>query len=326
MPAEGDLRAAYAARTEAIRAVSRHVKGTVAPWAESNGYPFTGRVKTLESLSEKLQSGRYKRWSDIDDLYACTVVLPTAAHEAKAIEFLTKVFRLKEIKARHSTKKEPEVFRFDNTRFIGQVSEFAAESMVPGCERILFEIQLPTAFEWAWMTVTHDRVYKASTVDWGHRRLAAMMRATVEQVDLLAAGFDANAGAVPPSHSAVLGVQSEIVAVAQRLIDEGSISAGLSPGSWSRFGDNVMALARSVNYGQAAEKVNIIKKELTDYVERHPSVRQFQSGTLFQLVVAAWVERFGVKGLERFPIVHSQELTELLGVSSVPLAFVFDLD
>ena len=48
--------------------VATRVKSTLASFCEKNGYAFVCRVKTAESLAEKIETGRFRRWSEIDDL------------------------------------------------------------------------------------------------------------------------------------------------------------------------------------------------------------------------------------------------------------------
>jgi hypothetical protein len=83
---------AFQAAETTVVALESHVKGTLASFAEQRDYLFRSRRKKVESLAEKLESGRYAAWSDLDDLFACTIVVPTASHEDGVIEFLDAVF------------------------------------------------------------------------------------------------------------------------------------------------------------------------------------------------------------------------------------------
>src|SRR5690606_24399355 len=97
-----------------LRAVERRVVPILARWCAKHSYGFHSRVKSPESLTEKLDSGRYKRWSEVDDLLGCTIVVPTTGHEREVIRYLKWRFAEVELRRRNSTNKYPDVFRFDS--------------------------------------------------------------------------------------------------------------------------------------------------------------------------------------------------------------------
>ena len=47
--------------------VMERLKETLLAFADTRGYAVVGRLKTIESLSEKIETGRYLSWSSIDD-------------------------------------------------------------------------------------------------------------------------------------------------------------------------------------------------------------------------------------------------------------------
>ncbi|NES18014.1 MAG: hypothetical protein F6K41_03585 [Symploca sp. SIO3E6] len=51
-----------------VQEVARRVKDTILNFCENNGYAATYRIKTIESLAEKIETGRFKQWSDLDEL------------------------------------------------------------------------------------------------------------------------------------------------------------------------------------------------------------------------------------------------------------------
>lgn len=73
---------------------SKRIKSTLVNFCEQKGYAFTSRVKSVESLAEKIETGRFKRWSDLDDLFACTVIIPNLSHEQEVIDFCKRFLRL----------------------------------------------------------------------------------------------------------------------------------------------------------------------------------------------------------------------------------------
>ena len=64
---------------------------------------------------------------------------------------------------RNSTKKSPDVFRFDSTRIIckSQNHQGSDEAIF----KIPFEIQSLTSFEHAWQVTTHSLTYKSNEID-----------------------------------------------------------------------------------------------------------------------------------------------------------------
>ena len=80
---------------------------TVHAFSDKRGFVVSSRVKTLESLAEKIETGRYRWWSDLDDLVAMTVVVPTLSNEEGVLDFLKTVFEGVLIKRGGSTKKHP---------------------------------------------------------------------------------------------------------------------------------------------------------------------------------------------------------------------------
>src|SRR5262245_37040831 len=104
-----------------LKLVAEEVKQAVSAYCERSGYPYVGRLKAIDSLAEKLESGRYESWANIDDLFACAVVIPTLDKEPGVLDFLREAFEEVVTRGRHSTQKPPEAFRFEATRFIGRL-------------------------------------------------------------------------------------------------------------------------------------------------------------------------------------------------------------
>src|SRR5262245_25509798 len=111
----------YASIEQHLDFARRRVRDTLQVYCDPKGYALVSRTKTLSSVSEKIESGRFTKWSDLDDLIACAVVVPTLAQEKDVLAFLEEAFVAVSIKHRGSSKKAPDVFRFDTTRFIGKL-------------------------------------------------------------------------------------------------------------------------------------------------------------------------------------------------------------
>jgi hypothetical protein len=309
-----------------LESIAEYVSQTLRPYCEKSGYLFFGRIKKAESLSEKLEGGRIKKWSEIDDLYACTIVIPTAGHELAVIRKLDACFARSSVRSRGTTKKAPEVFRFDTTRYYARLSEGAAAERAPGVDGITFEVQIATVFEYAWSTVTHDLVYKGDRVDWKKQRLAAQLKAAVEQIEMIIGAFDQVSGAVPESEWPEVAVKDSIVARFQELISDGVIAANLTPSSWRRFADNVFSLVSSYTQNNHARPaaVNSLLDEFATSWRKPEAPPCPESGSLFQMVLGHVGQAETVGSLDGYAVVNSVEIRDLYGISKLHREFEFD--
>ncbi|MGB7963997.1 MAG: hypothetical protein WCF12_13710 [Propionicimonas sp.] len=320
------LRQAFDRVQPQVEDVARHVGKTLEPYCKEHGYLFRGRSKELTSLVEKLEGGRVARWSEIDDLYACTIVVPVRDHEDKVLRKLDSSFVRRQVRSRTESRKAPDVFRFDGTRWYGTISEAAAATRQPGVKNVIFEVQVVTAFEYAWIAVTHDLVYKGDVVEWRKQRLAAQLKAAVEQVEVLISAFESASDAVLESPWPETEVKALIVERFRRLAADGLLPETLLPASWRRFGDNVYALVKS--YEANPHKLSTAVNALLDTVDSDllgaEPTRLPNSGTLFQYVLSV-VNRADTTGnLDKFRVIPSRELQDLYGINRLGQEFAFD--
>lgn len=309
-----------------LEELERYVSGTLEPYCGKLKYIFIDRRKTLSSLVEKLDSGRIKAWSELDDLYACTIVVPTAQHEQGVLRKLDTSFEQVRLRSRSDARKAPDVFRFDGARWYGRVRGETAAERQPGLGDQLFEVQVVTAFEYAWIAVTHDLVYKSDNVDWRRQRLAAQLKAAVEQIEVLIAAFDPASSAIQASPWPETAAKAMIIDRCKLLAIDRYVPDTLQPDSWRRFADNVFALVRS--YESNAQGMEAAVSALLETIEadlRGASPLELPvSGTLFQYVVSV-VGRADTEGsLAKFRVVPSRELSDFYGVRDLPKAFRFD--
>ncbi|MBA4866708.1 hypothetical protein H1V43_36510 [Streptomyces sp. PSKA54] len=326
MPVPQSVSNAYSQVEPLLKAVSEYVEQTLRTYCDRSGYLFFDRIKKVESLSEKLEGGRIAKWSDIDDLYACTIVIPTTLHEPGVIRKLDACFARVSMRSRGTAKKAPEVFRFDTTRYYARLSTGAAAERAPGIESITFEVQIATAFEYAWSTVTHDLVYKGDRVDWKKQRLAAQLKAAVEQIEMIIGAFDQVSGAVPESEWPEVAAKDSIVERFQELIADGVIASNLTPVSWRRFADNVFALVASYtpnNYARPSAIDALLAEFATAW--RQPSAPPCpESGSLFQMVLGHVSKSNTVGSLDKYTVVNSVEMRDFYNLQNVSREFKFD--
>lgn len=306
------VRTAYNQALPVVREIERYVRQTLRPMAKRHGYLFLDRVKDEESLSEKLDTGRFSSWSEVNDLYAATVVVPVAEHEDAVLSFLDDVFSRKEVRARWSTKKDPSTFRFDGLRWYGSAQPEVANEKQPGFGDLVFEVQIVTAFEWAWGKVTHDLVYKGEQANWKRLRLAAHLKASVEQIELMIAAFDEASSQVRPSPWPETDAAETVLTRFRMFVDEGLLDEVAAPRSWSRFADNVVALVRSYQRSDLSagvlELLDAIEADLRSGPGAPVSVSYFQ-------YVVGFVSRLDTPGNTRKYVVVPSPEFELLGVT-----------
>ena len=221
-----------------LNELGQYVRDVVAGYCDRTGYAYAGRVKSSESLAEKIETGRYAKWSDLDDLFACTIVIPTLTDEAEVLAFLKKAFTEDLLRRRGSTLKDPAVFRFDTTRFIGRLGPSEVERS-PVLTAMKFEVQVRTAFEHAWSVTTHALTYKAGQVDWRHLRLAAQLRSAIEQLDQVVSGFERATEYIAEQQWPSIQARQAIQVRFHAHVEAGRVPQEVVPESWTRFCENL---------------------------------------------------------------------------------------
>jgi Region found in RelA / SpoT proteins len=222
-------------------------------------------------LAEKIECGRYPAWSQLDDLFACTVIIPTLNEEANVEEFCNSAFLLHEARRRGTPEKPFNVFRFDATRLYYRLRVPMGED-TSGFERyrLLFEVQIKSAFDHAWSTATHNLTYKSNQIDWRRLRLSAQIKAIVEQLDVAILGFEQMAPLLAENPDRRLQIQRDIGELFTRGVADKKIPEESLPKDFSRFVENFRDMVRASQLsGQDA--VSVAHKILSIIMERDPS-------------------------------------------------------
>jgi len=232
-----------------VKRISETVKSTLVNFCESQGYAFTSRIKSVESLAEKIEPGRFKKWSNLNDLFACTVIIPTLSHEEEVIQFCKNAFEITETVKRGQNKKAPDIFRFDSTRIYAKIKQNYSLNIDNELSiyKIIFEIQIKSAFEHAWSVSTHDLVYKSSGIDWKRLRLAAQIKANVEQLDTLILAFEQTSLIIQENSYPDIKIKRKLASEINKLFKNGKIPEELQPKDMNRFCDNLYRLTIDAN-------------------------------------------------------------------------------
>jgi ppGpp synthetase/RelA/SpoT-type nucleotidyltranferase len=229
----------YSDNRNRLELLERKVRPAIEHFASSRGYLYSGRIKALESLVEKIDTGRVASWSELEDAFAATVVVPTYSHEPNVRGFLKTAFHEERFRERGSASKPADQFRFDATRVYCRL--VSPGSSVVEYDQIMFEVQILSVFDYAWQKVTHDLVYKHTTVEWRRLRAAAQMKALVEQLDAIAEHFDSFVTAIASSEWAETSAQTAIIQHIEHLFDLGRLPSELRPAAPSRLAETVLS-------------------------------------------------------------------------------------
>lgn len=311
----GELERRFALHRPYVEQVAQRVRDTVGMFADTQGYAYAGRVKATESLAEKLESGRYSSWEKLDDLFASALVVPTLEYENDVVEFLRGKFDLVDVRRRTSSQKPPEAFRFDLTRVVARLPigpELEAEAPL---RKVLFEVQIRTAFEHAWCVTTHALAYKADEVDWRVLRLAAQLKAAVEQLDVLVLGFRDVSTRLSVSSWPDIDAKQRIEQSFRRKFETAVIPDEAQPCSWSRFCDNLLALIMAAQRNHVAnrDKVPVVDIALSAIDAELDAMAPYPRSLSLMQFCAGALSRQGIIGapLRDYSPVVSKDLLDL---------------
>lgn len=294
---------------------SVRVQDLVRSFCDKQGFAYLGRKKGVESLTEKIETGRFDKWSDLDDLFACAIIIPTLSDEQEVIEFLRATFAESSCKLRGTTKKDPQVFRFDATRFSGRLKAASIPGASAGLLSVRFEIQVRTAFEHAWSVSTHALTYKSSQVDWRHARLASQLKAAVEQLDQLISSFEQSASVIANQEWPDVKGRQMIFEGFQEAISRGSIPTEVVPASWGRFCENLQQLLLSTTEKRIHDQTALVTEAMT-FVNREidasAGAKFPRSVSLLQFCLGALTKHGLIdKPLNRYTPLVTTELLDL---------------
>jgi ppGpp synthetase/RelA/SpoT-type nucleotidyltranferase len=259
----------YAELTPALKVVEESVNQALNGYARERLLPFISRIKTIESAAEKIETGRYRSFEEIDDLVAFTLVVPSLKHEEEATSHCESLFTITSKRDRTSSKKPPDLFRFDATRLYGHLQKPDGIDSSGGFTiyDIIFEIQIRTAFEHAWIVSTHPLTYKTDTVDWKRFRLAAQLKASAEQLDLAIDSFEVLASTMAESPWPEIQQKIQIIKLIKDLVHDDVIPMEAAPKDMSRFAENLMSLLQASkkksNFNSALNELDTELRKLT---------------------------------------------------------------
>ena len=237
MKVPASIRRAYDAQKATNDSLKKKIDRLILGFKNSRWH-YESRVKELVSFALKIESGRVEDPMALEDFFACTVVVANASELRQAEDLICSNFALRE--RRPGTKliaNAPETFSFDDLRLYVMVRDDAA---VPPTDLsgIVFEVQIKTFLQHAWVIATHDLVYKSDEVDWGKQRIAYEIRAMLElaEVSIQEAGKLATSKLLAKTDQ-----QTEMIKVGINLLKSHWDQDEL-PSDMRRLSENIIAL------------------------------------------------------------------------------------
>lgn len=310
-----------------LELLRKEIQATIQLFCDKHdGFAALGRIKGLESLAEKIETGRYRKWSDLDDLVAFSIIVPSLSHEDQTLDFLRQVFVEVSTKGRSDTQKPPGTFRFEATRFIGRLRSVQPSNLAKSISSINFEVQIRTAFEHACAVATHS-VYKGKTINWKTQRLAAHLKAAVEQLDLLVVTFLSTSHEIVERNWPEIKSKQHTADSFSNLVSSGKIPEELAPKDWTRFAENFYSLVVSGFQGdnrKISDHILLCLKSIeaeansAKYIPRSISLLQFSMSILVKANMLALP-------LKNYVPLITQEMQEILDLK-VPNDAYFLID
>jgi ppGpp synthetase/RelA/SpoT-type nucleotidyltranferase len=297
--------------------IQKTLDQTLMNYSKNHLFAYTSRIKKLDSISEKIETGRYASWVEIDDFVGCILIVPNLSYEDEVISFLKSAFTEIDIRKKGSTFKNFDTFRFDSTRFIGKLKS-PNESVNKDIYGIKFEIQIRSAFEHAWSVTTHDLAYKSKNIDWKVLRLAAQLKASVEQLDMIALSAKEVNKQITTYKWPEIEVKIKILDFIKECFENGKIPSEISPKDYSRVIDNLFSLIKKNLSLWQTRKVN---KELKTLFEKVDSELDNLNSKGFPMSLSLYQVIFGI--LLKNNMVDTENLSKITFYKSDTFLTVF---
>lgn len=178
------LLATYAIERPQIEALQRIAVPILALIAENKEGLFFNRIKSADSIFEKMLLGKYSDpFREMDDLLATTIVLPNAPvgeQRAAFEELLRHHFTIEDIKTNRT--EQPSQFVYDDLHYILRLKDtplLRDKNLL----KLRLELQVKSYLEHGWWKASHSLMFKSSRESWRASRVEAQTKAMVEMAE-----------------------------------------------------------------------------------------------------------------------------------------------
>ena len=148
---------------------------------------YLGRVKEEVSYALKVESGDVDPYN-LEDFFACTIVVENHSQIKKAITKIEKYCNIKCTEPEEGlTTNDPDSFIFDDLRLHATLkprSNLPKDYEYNQLSELTFEIQIKTFLQHVWGIATHDLTYKGSKFNWATDRVGFQIKAMLEHAEI----------------------------------------------------------------------------------------------------------------------------------------------
>jgi ppGpp synthetase/RelA/SpoT-type nucleotidyltranferase len=258
MKIPASIRRLYDDQNEICEKLKARVDSIIRPGLHHRWH-YESRIKTIESFTLKIESGRYNNPSALEDFFAATIVVRNGSEIGDAVKLATDLFTFAYRRPENDaeTKKAPDAFPFDDLRFYLRWKDAAALPPT-GLDGVLFEVQIKTFLQHAWSIATHDPIYKSDEASWSKMRIAYQIKAMLEHAEL------SIQEAVKLSSSDALAKsdgRTKVLKTFMTLVNELWKKENL-PSDIRRLAENIMTLAKLVDVDAAALRVLLQEEKI----------------------------------------------------------------
>lgn len=187
MKVSKSIRDLYVSLSDKIAPVELQARQLLEDYCKQQRWEFHFRRKEEVSFAQKLETGMYRKFSDIDDFLGCEIIVSNLREIPTAQNFIRDNFEI--ISEKPNFTQDSSQFSFDGVRMYVKIKPSSTKP--DNSQDMQFEIQIKTLLELAWGNATHDFTYKCKEVQWAKERLVYQMRALLAHADLVLADIEA---------------------------------------------------------------------------------------------------------------------------------------
>jgi ppGpp synthetase/RelA/SpoT-type nucleotidyltranferase len=159
--------------------VDKVIKGN-----KKEDWHYKSRIKSRASFALKLETGRFDEATILHDFLGCTLVIENSTCLEQAISFIERHFNIEYQKPKDLTITllDTSSFQFDDLRLYVSLKDIYDQRSP--IFSLIFEIQIKTFLQHAWVIATHDLLYKSDTISWSRQRIGYQIKAMLEHAEL----------------------------------------------------------------------------------------------------------------------------------------------